>query len=76
MNFTAFYTDGSKSSDGIGSAAISDLLPCIASLPVEASIFTVELHAIKMVVDNIDRFRAQSIRPKNYAIFTDSKSSL
>ena len=75
-NFTAFYTDGSKSSDGVGSAAISDLLPCIASLPVEASIFTAELHAIQMVVDSIDRLGAQSRQQKNYVIFTDSKSSL
>ena len=74
QNFQKIYTDGSKSDDGVGAAAIELTTPssCLASLPKEASIFTAEAHALQMAIDYISR--KQPSPHKNYVIFTDSKS--
>ena len=76
-NFSEIFTDGSKSSDGVGSAAVSSRSSCVASLPKEASIFSAELHAIQMAVDSTGRrIYHQSDQQQNHVIYTDSKSSV
>ena len=80
-NFTKIFTDGSKSNDGVGAAAIqlNPPMSCLASLPKEASIYTAESHALQMAVDYISRVHqnnANLSHNKKYAIFTDSRSVL
>ena len=70
-NHQKIYTDGSKSVEGVGSAAVTEGRSLTASLPTAASIFSAEMHALKMAVDQIDRSRV----PQN-VIFTDSRSAI
>ena len=72
--YNAIYTDGSKSEDGVGAAAISARPGCAASLPIQASIYSAELHAIQMAVETIER-SSYPTNPNN-VIFSDSKSVL
>lgn len=67
----AIYTDGSKSPQGVGAAAVCGQRTFSLSLPPEASILTAELHAIKLALN----FIADSVRTK-FIIFTDSLSSV
>ena len=65
------YTDGSKTDEGVGAAAVGCGVTRRVSLPPEASIFTAELHAIHLA--------AQIIKDKhydNFVIFSDSLSAL
>ena len=74
-SFSHVYTDGSKSSDGVGAAAISARPPCTATLPKEATIFSAEAHALQMAVDSIDRITSiPNPLSRKYVIFTDSMS--
>ena len=68
-NHQKIYTDGSKSEDGVGSAAITEGGALAASLPTEASIYSAEMHAIKMAVNSVERSRAPQT-----VIFSDSRS--
>jgi len=65
------YTDGSKTADGVGAAAVAGGLVQTASLPHEASIFSAELHAIYMATCIIEDSRSES-----FTIFSDSYSAL
>ena len=48
--FKALYTDGSKSPDGVGYAAVSGREFAEGSLPPQSSIYTAELYAILAAV--------------------------
>ena len=67
----AIYTDGSKSSTGVGYAAISVDEKIQFSLPKTATIFTAELCAI------LDAIKfARKLPSQKFIIYTDSKSSI
>ncbi|WP_316399482.1 reverse transcriptase domain-containing protein [Bradyrhizobium sp. 33ap4] len=67
----AFYTDGTKSSSGVGCAVITNTRSIKVRLPDSASVFTAELYAIKHAVHYINIKRITSP-----VIYTDSMSSL
>lgn len=67
----AIYTDGSKSSSGVGIAAVSPTQSLQYSLPCQASVFTAELLAIHSAIDLITRSP-----PQIYVIYSDSRSAL
>ena len=74
QDFYHIYTDGSKSSQGVGAAAVSDGPACVATLPPEASIYAAEAHALQMAVNYIDRLTSTNPPPSmNYVIFSDSR---
>ena len=52
-NSIHIYTDGSKKEDGVGFAAILPTHSIAGGLPVEASIFTAELYAVKATIEYI-----------------------
>ena len=70
-NFIKLFTDGFKSVDGVGSAAVCGETVRTASLPKNASIFSAELHAIHLVLLIIRDHQEQ-----RFVIFTDLLSSL
>ena len=75
--FHHIYTDGSKSSDGVGAAAVSSGPTCIATLPKEATIYSAEVHAIQMAVDHVHRTTlSTNLASKKFVIFSDSKSAI
>ena len=67
----AIYTDGSKSSSGVGYAAISANKTCQYSLPKDVSVFTAELCAIKSAIQMI-----KNLPPQKFVIFSDSRSGI
>ena len=68
------YTDGSKSPNGVGCAAITQDKTNKCSLPTEASVFTAELNAILLAMDIIKKIRnKQNIK---IVIYSDSRSAL
>uniref|UniRef100_A0A2P2HXV0 ribonuclease H n=1 Tax=Hirondellea gigas TaxID=1518452 RepID=A0A2P2HXV0_9CRUS len=69
--FEEIYTDGSKSVEGVGAAAVYCGAVRSHSLPVEASIFTAEATAIQLAL-NI----AQDGDKTKYVIMSDSSSVL
>ena len=73
QNTTPVYTDGSKSTEGVGSAVVLPTLGMsnTVSLPKAASIFTAEAYAIILSLEMI-----QKLPPREYTIFSDSKSVL
>ena len=70
----AIYTDGSKSSVGVGCAAVSSSRISQTSLPTNATVFTAELTAIKLAVEQI-KFSDNNLNTK-YVIYSDSKSAI
>ena len=50
VNYTRLITDGSKSADGVGSAAVCEGVVPKSSLPQHTSIFSAELHAIHLAL--------------------------
>ena len=68
-NHIAVYTDNSMGDAGVGAAAICRTVVRAASLPIEASIFSAEMHAINIALDNVS-IKAES----SSAIFCDSLS--
>jgi len=70
-NSLCIYTDGSKTADGVGAAAVAEGIVRTATLPCEASIFSAELHAIFMATHIIEESRGGF-----YTIFSDSHSAL
>ena len=69
--FDAIYTDGSKTADGVGFAAVGESSNTQGSLPPAASIFTAELHAILAAVK-----MARASRSNSVVIYSDSRSAL
>ena len=65
------YTDGSKSLEGVGCAAISAHFTMKHKLPDTASIFTAELYAILSALTEIEK-----LRYRNISISTDSLSCI
>ena len=65
------YTDGSKSNEGVGCAAISQHTMKLTHLPNEASIFTAELAAVSSALNIVSDSQQQE-----FVIFTDSQSVL
>ena len=70
----AIYTDGSKSSAGVGCAAVSADVISKFSLPKEASIFTAELTAIFMALNQIKT--KENKLSTTFIIYSDSKSAI
>ena len=70
----AIFTDGSKSSEGVGSAAVSSLQTSKFSLPNEASVFTSEVTAILLAVEIIKSSNEQE--NQKFVIYSDSRSAI
>lgn len=70
-NCIAVYTDGSKSTQHVGSAAVIGNLTLQEKIHPESTVFTAEIHAICLALEYISK---QSDR--NYIIYSDSKSCL
>ena len=70
----AIYTDGSKSSEGVGCAAVSSDKVSQKSLPTIATVFTAELIAIILAVNQI-KLSNDKLNTK-YVIYSDSKSAV
>lgn len=66
-----FFTDGSKTTDYVGCAAIGEGYRSVKRLNENASIFTAELYGLITAVDHIVRHRY-----RKSVIFSDSLSSL
>lgn len=69
--YTAFYTDGSKSADCVGSAVVQNNWEKTIRLPNCASIFTAECYAVSVAVKKII-----SENIENSIVYTDSLSVL
>ena len=67
------YTDGSKSTEGVGFAAVFPNTTSGGRLTGEASIFTAELYAINAAVHEILK---GTIDGNWFTIFSDSRSAL
>ena len=67
------FTDGSKSSGGVGYAAVFPNNMLYGKLVTTASIYTAELYAIKTAVEYIAE---ENIPSRKYTIFSDSQSAL
>ena len=65
------YTDGSKSEQGEGAAAVMGDIVRKVSLPIVASIMTAELHAIRLSLGIINHTPYS-----NYVVCSDSMSSV
>ena len=70
-DFKHIFTDGSRSENGVGAAAVMNDIVKRSSLPHIASIFTAELHAISLALKII-----QENAHMKYAIFIDSLSAI
>ena len=70
----AIYTDGSKSSLGVGCAAVSSSRISQNSLPTNATVFTAELTAIILAVEQI-KFSDNNLNTK-YVIYSGFKSAI
>ena len=70
-NHEKFYTDGSKSAEGVGCAVIHGEFSYVAKLPDSASVFTAELTAIIKGLEVINKTNG-----KSFVLYTDSKSSI
>ena len=67
------YTDGSKSTDGVGFAAVFPNTTSGGRLTGEASMFTAELYAINAAVHEILK---GTIDGNRFTIFSESRSAL
>ena len=65
------YTDGSKSEEGVGCAAIHENTSYVVKLPDSASIYTAELTAVINALD-----RVYHSEGKDFVIYSDSKSTI
>ncbi|XP_064120731.1 uncharacterized protein LOC135225328 [Macrobrachium nipponense] len=70
-NVYKIYTDGSKSSEGVGLAVLTDNFCTVAKLPPAASVYTTELSAIVKALDI-----AYHSNKKSCVIYSDCKSAL
>lgn len=69
--YAVIYTDGSKTEDGVGAAAVMGDMVRRMSLPVMATVMTSEMYAIKLALEMVD-----DTNHNNYVICTDSLSSI
>ena len=70
-NEIKLFTDGSKSSNGVGCAVIHESDAYVTKLPDSASVFTAELTAVVGALDLIFHHEG-----KKFVIYSDSKSAL
>ena len=70
-NDLVFYTDGSKSDNGVAYATISDEVTFTTTLPSQATIFTAELLAILKAIDLGSLSHSNRV-----VVVTDSRSSI
>lgn len=68
---THFYTDRAKTSSFVGSAVHSNQFASVKRRHICASIFTAELYAISVAIDNILR-----AKKKRAVLFVDSQSAI
>ena len=71
QGYIAIYTDGSKSPDGVGYAAVSGREFAEGSLPPQSSIYTAELYAILEAVK-----MTRGMNHQNFIVYSDSRSAL
>ena len=67
------FTDGSKTNQQVGYAAIISNTTASGRLPAEASIFTAELYAIKAAVEEV---LSENFDKNEFTVFSDSRSAL
>ncbi len=65
------FTDGSKSEAGVGFGAVFPDFNKSGSLPKYAAVFSAELSAILLAIENIF-----TVRGRNFTIFSDSRAAL
>ncbi|GFR29460.1 RNA-directed DNA polymerase from mobile element jockey [Trichonephila clavata] len=70
-DYEPIFTDGSKSESHVGSAVVSLSTVITDALPISASIYTAELHALRIAIEHISLSRG-----KKFIIYTDSLSAL
>ena len=70
-DFHKVYTDGSKRDEGVGAAAIFGRKSRTASLPIVATVFSAEMHAIHLAIEIL-----KNVIHDKFVIFSDSYSSL
>ena len=71
QDYIAIYTDGSKSLDGVGYAAVSGRESVLGSLPPQSSIYTAELYAILAAVK-----MTKGTDHQHFIVYSDSRSAL
>ena len=71
MNGNFMFTDGSKTRDGVGCAAVNQNITIYKKLNPISSVYTAELHAIKEAI-----YHEASKQSESLTIITDSKSSI
>ena len=71
QGYIAIYTDGSKSPDGVGYAAVSGREFAQGSLPPQSSIYTAELYAILAAVK-----MTRGMNHYDFIVYSDSRSAL
>ncbi|GFV77201.1 probable RNA-directed DNA polymerase from transposon X-element [Trichonephila clavipes] len=70
-NYVPIFTDGSKSESHVGSSVVSLSTVITGALPISASIYTAELHALRIALEHISLSCG-----KKFIIYTDSQSAL
>ncbi|GFQ70457.1 unc-112-related protein [Trichonephila clavata] len=70
-DYEPIFMDGSKSESHVGSAVVSLSTVITDALPISASIYTAELHALRIAIEHISLSCG-----KKFIIYTDSLSSL
>ncbi|GFR07118.1 putative rna-directed dna polymerase from mobile element jockey-like protein [Trichonephila clavata] len=70
-DYEPIFTDGSKSESHVGSAVVSLITVITDALPISASIYTAELHALRIAIEHISLSCS-----KKFIIYTDSLSAL
>ena len=66
------FTDGSKSAEGVGAAAVFPAQTLSHTLPMEASIFTAELWALLIALS----FVFSRLSNESHVLYSDSRSAL
>ncbi|GFQ73963.1 putative RNA-directed DNA polymerase from transposon X-element [Trichonephila clavata] len=70
-DYEPIFTDGSKSESHVGSAVVSLSTVITDDLPISASIYTAELHALRIAIEHISLSCG-----KKFIIYTDCLSAL
>ncbi|GFR30043.1 RNA-directed DNA polymerase from mobile element jockey [Trichonephila clavata] len=70
-DYEPIFTDGSKSESHVGSAVVSLSTVITEALPISASNYTAEHHALRIAIEHISLSRG-----KKFIIYTDSLSAL
>ncbi|GFW75431.1 probable RNA-directed DNA polymerase from transposon X-element [Trichonephila clavipes] len=70
-DYEPIFTDGSKSESHVGSAVVSLSTVITDALPISASIYTAELHVLRIALEHISLSYG-----KKFIIYTDSLSAL